>query len=591
MKHFPSSWEKFLHELAQWGGISTTARRAFLDGLRPGMTLDGDTRSPAIDELCDSAFLDRAAASSGLRINEQLTAFHQLMKALEAHPVFAGSAGPDQATLCAYLAEHYSPAERSAMHHSIALLPNDLPRVARLVSSVEWLEEFLARQPGGPAREVVRFFMDQRDRVPVRDIEEYVPSCDRQALFAALSTGLKRAVLFLGLRREDLEPLVGIWPSAARRLHRLAVVLAPRPVEAALRFCHPYLVEDMTTVLLAARAEPVRVRRGDERPFSRFVEETGARLLSFPAWLEDFTAMGIEARVDLALRGLRVAGFLGPAEPAQGALTLRPRAGWREWAAAPLGERLRLLVGALSPGGGGLDGIFDLLDEGRRADEDETPAGMIRTVLQAFASVPAASFIRFSDFADYQAAIGGPSGVVPRGALASRAGADGPFPDASEENIPVVSTDEALEELWKFVLHRVFARGILALGGAEAGQTADGRPCFRITGIGRQLLARAALSGGDARPGADIVVQPTFEVVFLAPSPAAEAVLGRFCERMGREVGLLFRVTKQSVQRAAASGLGEEEVLGSLARFSRSPVPGNVAHEVEGWLAADRGEP
>jgi hypothetical protein len=73
--------------------------------------------------------------------------------------------------------------------------------------------------------------------------------------------------------------------------------------------------------------------------------------------------------------------------------------------------------------------------------------------------------------------------------------------------------------------------------------------------------------------------------VFLSPSPAAEAALGRFCERMGREVGLLFRMTKQSIQRAAASGLGEVEVLGALARFSRSPIPPNVAHELSAWLA------
>ena len=89
-------------------------------------------------------------------------------------------------------------------------------------------------------------------------------------------------------------------------------------------------------------------------------------------------------------------------------------------------------------------------------------------------------------------------------------------------------------------------------------------------------------------------MQPTFEVVFLSPSPAAEAVVGRFGERVGREVGLLFRLTKQSIQRAGAAGMGTREVLGALERFSRSPVPANVAHELSGWLgsaASQRGEP
>ena len=497
MKHFPSSWETFFGQVALWGGLSVAARRAFLDGLRPGLSLAAAPGSPAVDELRGAGFLSDSQGSTAVRIDEALVGFHQMMKALEAHPLFVGPVGPDQPALCSYLAEHYSQKERSALHESIALLPNDLPRVARLVSSVEWLEEFLAREKSEPARDLVRFFMEQRDRVPVRDLEEYFPSLGRVAIGAALSACLRRAVVFLGLRGEDLEPLVGIWPAAARRLHRLAVVLAPRPVAAAHAFHHPWLVEDMTTVLLAARTEPIRVRRGDERPFSRFVEDTAARLLSFPAWLETFTAVTLETRIDLALRGLRVAGFLGPSAQAEATVSLRPRTGWQEWALAPLADRVRTLAQSLSQGGRGPDGIFDLLDEGRGPDEEAPPAGMLRTVLQAFSSVPTASFIRFTDFAEYQAAIGGPSGATagsrPRGARArpifspappgaNRRGSPGARTsprrghgspvdrEPPEDSLPVVSTDEALEELWKFVLHRVLARGILGLGGSRGGR-------------------------------------------------------------------------------------------------------------------------
>jgi hypothetical protein len=80
-------------------------------------------------------------------------------------------------------------------------------------------------------------------------------------------------------------------------------------------------------------------------------------------------------------------------------------------------------------------------------------------------------------------------------------------------------------------------------------------------------------------------VQPNFEVVFLSPSPGAEAALGRFCERVGREVGVLFRITHPSLARAAAAGLGPHQVMATLSRASRSPIPPNVAHEVPGWMA------
>jgi hypothetical protein len=124
----------------------------------------------------------------------------------------------------------------------------------------------------------------------------------------------------------------------------------------------------------------------------------------------------------------------------------------------------------------------------------------------------------------------------------------------------------------------------------ETGISADGRPGFRMTDAGRQLLGipREGLSSvADAgRPQAEpLVVQPNFEIVFLSPAPGVEAVLGRFCERIGRDVGVLFRISRQSLQRAEAAGFDAEEVIGLLTRSSRSPLPSNVVHEIRGWMA------
>ena len=65
------------------------------------------------------------------------------MKSLQKHPLFET---PGLAVLCSYMGEHYTQQERSQLHESLALLPNDLPRIAGFVSSVEWLQEALARQ-------------------------------------------------------------------------------------------------------------------------------------------------------------------------------------------------------------------------------------------------------------------------------------------------------------------------------------------------------------------------------------------------------------------------------------------------------------
>jgi hypothetical protein len=63
-----------------------------------------------------------------------------------------------------------------------------------------------------------------------------------------------------------------------------------------------------------------------------------------------------------------------------------------------------------------------------------------------------------------------------------------------------------------------------------------------------------------------------------------EAELGRFCDRVGREVGVLFRISRQSLQKAGAAGIDAEQVIALLARRSRSALPSNVLHEIRGWL-------
>jgi hypothetical protein len=118
--------------------------------------------------------------------------------------------------------------------------------------------------------------------------------------------------------------------------------------------------------------------------------------------------------------------------------------------------------------------------------------------------------------------------------------------------------------------------------------SADGRPLFRMTAAGRMLLGLPNEGRDDAADAAPqdgaLIVSPNYEVVFLAPSPGREAELGRFCERVGRDVGVLFRITRQSIQRGAASGIGVHAALNALTRGSRSPLPENVEHEIRSWM-------
>jgi hypothetical protein len=586
MRLFPNDWQEFLDELAAWGELSIPARKAFLDATAPGLSVEAAHGDPAMAELCDIGFLEESENPDHFDVVERWVSFHQIMKSLEKYPLFES---PGLAALCSYLSEHFTPPERSQLHESLALLPNDLARIAGFVSSVEWLQGAFTRKVRlsevgdlDTARALLSFFTEQRDRVPFRDMEEYFPDVRREPLCDAIRLGVQRAVFFLGLRRTDLEPLIGVWPAAARRLRRLSVVLAPEPVSVSQLFHHPFLIEDMTSLLAAARIDPIPLRRGDERPFTRFVEEAATALLTLPDWLEGLTGLALEARIDLALQALRLTGLLVQEENGTGASPLVPGQQAVEWMRRPLSERRALVLPVFAGTHGRTPRLFDLMEEewtsGDAAREEIMP-----WVEQAFSSVPVTSFIRFTDFAEYQAAIGSPlasSSGLAGAATNMRTGEGGAAGTG-------LATEEALEELWKSFLGIFLGRCILSLGGAEAGVTQDGRPGFRMTDTGRLLLGmpRDGLpEPDDDDAGAELIVQPNYEVVFLSPSPGAEAELGRFCERVGREVGVLFRITRQSVQRAAAAGLDAERVLATLKAGSKSPVPPNVMHEIRGWM-------
>jgi hypothetical protein len=351
-------------------------------------------------------------------------------------------------------------------------------------------------------------------------------------------------------------------------------------------FRHPFLVEDMTTLLASARVEVIPLRRGDDRPFSRFVEETAPMLLTLPEWLERLTGLSLEGRITLALQALRLAGLLEPGEPGSGAAPhLAPGRESLAWIRRPIEERCALAVRVFGEHRGKAPLLLDLLEE-EWTTTDGVREELLPWIAQGFSSVPVSAFIQFADFAEYQAAIASPL------TLESMTGVGTSTPADQRAGVgAAAATEEGMEELWKSFLGIFLGRCLLSLGGAEAGVTSEGKPGFRMNDTGRVLLGlpREGLQEErvDRIRSAELIVQPNFEIVFLSPSPGAEAVLGRFCQRIGGEVGVLFRLTRGSLLRAAAAGLEVEQALDALREGSRRPVPPNVECEIRGWMGEE----
>jgi hypothetical protein len=85
-----------------------------------------------------------------------------------------------------------------------------------------------------------------------------------------------------------------------------------------------------------------------------------------------------------------------------------------------------------------------------------------------------------------------------------------------------------------------------------------------------------------------VVVLPDFEVVFMTPSPAAEAALARFCDRTGAgRVGALLKITKASILRAGVAGLALADFVAAFETHTEG-LPSNVLHEVQTWFSRTR---
>ena len=147
---------------------------------------------------------------------------------------------------------------------------------------------------------------------------------------------------------------------------------------------------------------------------------------------------------------------------------------------------------------------------------------------------------------------------------------------------------EDQERAWRRILASVLAERLIPLGGlALAPPDGEGaEPFVALTSVGRYMIGRAddfdVPSPSPAR--ARIVVQPNFDVVFLAPAPGAEVDLAPFAERVGHHVGTLFHLTRDAAMRASAAGMSADDAVARLTDAQGGPVPDNVERSLRGWF-------
>jgi hypothetical protein len=608
-------WQQMLAALRQWNGLPVEARGTLV-AIKPGTgTTRAQAGDAAVDALLAAGLLEKAsltgrryAVPAGARqVHVLLRAMHRV-RVLEA----PGELPP------AYVTEHFSAAQTSLLSGGVVTGYGwgSRDRDAALVSSVDWVQPVLSLRDADEARRweqprraqgeestlavpwtlaalqrLIQRLALHPEGVPVAELDALLPDLGPAVRADAVRAGVRYLLIFPSMHGPGLEARIGLLPVIARRMG--TPVSAPRPVQAAEVFDAPFRLADMTTVLVEAATEPIPVRGSDGRLYVRAQKALAVRLPGLPAWVAEVVLRqdryGLDddgdpvaaQRIAEAVRWL-LAFKLAAIREKEERYRLAPTAAGSRWLAAGEGDRLKEILQTLraspqrNPDGGyntssGLPFFPGYLGLSFPKEVD-----LRRALAEALLSLPAGAMVELGAFLVHQSRERNP--FLARGMEKVR----------NRMVYGRATAREAWEASWARVLLEFVTERLVPFGGARLGRVDGGGEAFELTAAGRYLLGAADDFDYAPAPEGDVVVQPDFEIVFLAPAPRVEAELGRFAERTGAGVGALFRITRASVLRAAEQGLGADAVVGTLETVSRSGVPANVARQVRDWIGGTR---
>ena len=613
MKLFDLNWGGVLLDLALWDSLRLPARRVLLHELRAHGFVNSVMFGEHVGAIARSGIAEYEPEKHRLSVSDERRPLVKVLRAMDRHQIFhveprVLTDAEDRAALVRYMEDHFTGDEIQRIASS-TLRSNvyaNRQTLAPFVAFPAWVGELVeaasddamlawadthglnsAQFVVGEMRmlrllqELVAAFADHPEGVSLREL---VDERDRdiELLGHAIHVGLRSMTLFAGMRAEDLEPCIGLWPSVARELTR-APAAPPAPVAVHETFALAVQMEDMTTLLSTAAASPVRLRASDGAVFARAREEIEQRLAVPPAWA---APMFEDNRVDLAAQAL-LAHRLAHVRGVDGHPHLGATPKGAKWLAMSAHERLLALV------------------EPMRRSRERNPVNMYESDRATGFFARSLPFYQTPKSLDLRA-------ELTREFLQARdvfLPIDAFLEHASRQENPLVALvdvppgkDGALmfysgqadlrketRALWNDTLAHFLRDRLIGLGGARIGLDDAGRLCFSLTDVGLYLLGAVDhFDYGAALAAGDVVVQPNFDVVFLGVAPAVEAELARFCERVGVAPGHVFRITRSSVLAAAEAGSGVGDVIGALTRASSRPIPKNVQHEIAGWMATVR---
>lgn len=616
MKLLGVDWHAVFDVLPKWEALSVEQRRMLIDR----RVADHGTRN-ADDRLIDDGWLQRVGSRSGPRFRVPrprwfwLKLFRELSRAMPLPDEAESGRDAGAATLEHYLLQHYTAPEIDR----IARRGPGVTRygLARDMRRLDWWRQFLDWNGEAPAsvfdpqrrwheappsvvataRELIEAVVVHGGPVALIDLLEAAgDSSERDALAAGLDFAFREALLLIAAD-SAMMPFVCIWPPVLPRLQRGR---ATSPREGTFRgdelLSRPFLIEDISTVLLEAIAEPPRLKSGTYHLFVRNLRSIGSALSALPGWISpDLAPLSRERRAARAAHFaicLRMAAARGSSGTGR-ALVVTDNG--RRWLTRPAKERLQQILDRLREDAVLVSGdSTGFVDPWYAVDPDAVPLDFVpyveglgwfftspsRGVVDAFRTVGQESVVDLHAFVHFHAEER--NHLLQHGQV------------ITYEQILDSERREEAERIWGSTLLTFFHERLLPLGGVALGPLTEGDAGFRMTDIGRYLLGEADDFDldGPADTG-DVIVQPNFEIVFLSPSPIDQVRARAFAAPTAalqgpKSVGTLFTIDRGSVQRAVTGGQEAEQVVAAAGELSKQPLPANVTRQIRDWAAEVR---
>jgi hypothetical protein len=595
-------WQQFLEDLPAFQRLPREARLLFLERVRQGQPVTNAELGEHGEALLGSGFLVGGVKGKNAWVPPRYRAFCRVMRSLHRRRIFDA---PSRQAFHQYLAEHFTSRERGAFCRLPGGFYGEWDLYSR-VTTVEWVRSFLAAKDGswektylddsgqqkflltgvlGAAQQLVGKLLSPLSPVPLVELRGLCSEVGPDLLPASLVAAMRYLLVFPSLRGDNLEPVLGLWPRITERLFRGASK-RPRPTTPHQVLHTPFLMDDVATILAVCAAEPLRIRRNDSGIFARTENEIAEAIGKLPDWAEKGAQAAQSGRVSQALALSKSNRFLERKGEAGQDLHLEITALGRQWLGQPAKQRLRALVDRLLDTSGRdseefyyYDDSFPLLPYSFGIPPAGRDADMRSSVLACFSEVDADTFVSLQEFLAYHRERNNPLLSPGRKQHYGMVLAGGRYVSTRDP--------EELEAAWSNLLAAFLRLRLLPLGAAKLGLQDEGALSFALTEVGRYLVG-AQKDFDLEQSSARVVVQPNFDVVFLAPAPRAESEIGRFAERTGRHIGTLFRITRRSILAAAAAGLAPDDVLGTLRQCCSTELPPNVEREISGWCAQCR---